>query len=120
MLDSFKRSIIKKIKLATEEIGFFTVTNHGIPLPQIENLLSTCKKFFYLPKNEKIKIAPKKWNHNTETIYRGYFPSEVNGKEGLDIGDPKLTIDMNNLQNGIYYLVIRDNYKSILKRIIKN
>ena len=25
------------------------------------------------------------------------FPSEVNGKEGLDIGDPKLTSDMNEL-----------------------
>ena len=95
--NSNSEKIIKKIKLASEEIGFFTVTNHGISLPQIENLLSTCKKFFYLPKEEKIKIAPKKWNHNTDTIYRGYFPSEVNGKEGLDIGDPKLTSDMNEL-----------------------
>ena len=54
------KNIIKKIKLASEEIGFFTVTNHGIPLHQIENLLTTCKKFFYLPEEEKIKIAPKK------------------------------------------------------------
>tara|TARA_B100000965_G_C19495532_1_gene715039 strand:+ start:175 stop:1155 length:981 start_codon:yes stop_codon:yes gene_type:complete len=90
-------AVTKKIKEASENIGFFTVTNHGIPISKIENLLNTCKKFFYLPKEEKIKIAPKKWNSNTNTVYRGYFPSEVNGKEGLDIGDPKLTPEMHNL-----------------------
>ena len=96
--DPIKSDIVaKNIKEASENIGFFTVTNHGIPISKIENLLSTCKKFFYLPKAEKIKIAPKKWNPNTETVYRGYFPSEVNGKEGLDIGDPKLTHNMHDL-----------------------
>ena len=29
--NSNSEAIIKKIKLASEEIGFFTVTNHGIP-----------------------------------------------------------------------------------------
>ncbi len=90
-------TVAKNIKDASENIGFFTVTNHGIPISKIENLLSTCKKFFYLPKEEKIKIAPKKWNPKTDTIYRGYFPSEVNGKEGLDIGDPTLTPNMHDL-----------------------
>ena len=89
--------ITEQIKKASEDIGFFTITNHGIPISKIENLLSTCRKFFYLSSNDKLKIAPKKWNPNTETVYRGYFPSSVNGKEGLDIGDPQLTNDMTDL-----------------------
>jgi len=32
-------------------------------------------------------LAPKKWNKKNKNLYRGYFPSDVNGKEGLDIGD---------------------------------
>ena len=89
--------ISKNIKKASEDIGFFTVTNHGIPISKIDNLLKTCKKFFYLDEEEKLKIAPKKWNPNTNTVYRGYFPSSVNGKEGLDIGDPLLKQNMVDL-----------------------
>ena len=85
------KQIAKSIKEASEDIGFFTVTNHGIPISKIENLLKTCKKFFYLPEEDKLKIAPKKWNPNTNTVYRGYFPNDVNGKEGLDLGDLKVT-----------------------------
>ena len=77
------KQVSKNIKKASEEIGFFTVTNHGIPISKIDNLLKTCKKFFYLNEEEKLKIAPKKWNPNTNTVYRGYFPSSVNGKEGF-------------------------------------
>ncbi len=91
------KQIAKSIKEASEDIGFFTVTNHGIPISKINNLLKTCKKFFYLPEEDKLKIAPKKWNPNTNTVYRGYFPSSVNGKEGLDIGDPLLKQDMAEL-----------------------
>ena len=91
------KQIAKSIKEASEDIGFFTVTNHGIPISKIKNLLKTCKKFFYLPEEDKLKIAPKKWNPNTNTVYRGYFPSSVNGKEGLDIGDPLLKQDMADL-----------------------
>ena len=32
----------------------------------------------------------KKWNKKNKNLYRGYFPNDVNGKEGLDIGDLKL------------------------------
>lgn len=85
------KNVSKEIKKASEEIGFFTVTGHGISNTKIEKLLSTCRHFFYSSDKEKLKIAPKKWNPNTDTVYRGYFPSSVNGKEGLDIGDLKVT-----------------------------
>ena len=40
---------------------------------------------------KKRKLSPKKWNKKNKNLYRGYFPNDVNGKEGLDIGDLKVT-----------------------------
>ena len=126
--DSYK-NVAKEIKKASEEIGFFTVTGHGISNAKIDKLLSTCRHFFHSPDKEKLKIAPKKWNPNTNTVYRGYFPSSVNGKEGLDIGDPQLSDDMKDLLvkekfevnhdmsylNPEWQIVIDDYYNSIFE-----
>ena len=49
------------------------------------------ENFFKLNKKNKLKLAPKKWNKKNKNIYRGYFPNDVNGKEGLDLGDLKVT-----------------------------
>jgi len=88
---------IKKIKKACEEVGFFTVINHGISKISVEKILSNGRKFFSLPLEQKLTFAPQKWNKKNNTFYRGYFPSTVNGKEGLDIGDPLLTTSMKEL-----------------------
>jgi len=126
--DNYK-NVAKEIKKASEEIGFFTVTGHGISNAKIDKLLSTCRHFFHSTNEEKLKIAPKKWNPNTNTVYRGYFPSSVNGKEGLDIGDPQLSHDMKDLLvkekfevnhdmsylNPEWQIVIDDYYNSIFE-----
>ena len=66
----------------------------------------------------KMKLAPKKWNKINKNVYRGYFPYDVNGKEGLDIGDLKVTkqyaLKLNN--PFIEYL---DLNKAINKKSIK-
>ena len=114
------QNVAKEIKKASEEVGFFTVTGHGISNDKIDLILSTCRKFFHSPDEEKIKIAPKKWNSNTDTVYRGYFPSSVNGKEGLDIGDPRLSSDMKDLLSKEKFEVNHDmsylnpNWQSII------
>ena len=118
--DNDYQNVAKEIKKASEEVGFFTVTGHGISNEKIEQILSTCRHFFHSPDEEKIKIAPKKWNTNTDTVYRGYFPSSVNGKEGLDIGDPRLTLDMKDLLSKEKFEVNHDmsylnpNWQSII------
>ena len=118
--DNDYQNVAKEIKKASEEVGFFTVTGHGISNEKIERILSTCRHFFHSPDEEKIKIAPKKWNANTDTVYRGYFPSSVNGKEGLDIGDPRLTLDMKDLLSKEKFEVNHDmsylnpNWQSII------
>ena len=82
---------INKIKKACINIGFFQVIGHGINKKNINNITSVGHKFFNLPKKNKKKLSPKKWNYKNKNIYRGYFPKDVNGKEGLDIGDLKVT-----------------------------
>ena len=82
---------IKNIEKACIDIGFFQVTGHGISLNKIKKICKVGNKFFKSKKTIKKKLAPKKWNKSNKNIYRGYFPNDVNGKEGLDIGDTKVT-----------------------------
>ena len=85
------RNTIKKIEKACVEVGFFQVTGHGINIKKIENICKIGDNFFNSSENNKKKLAPKKWNRKNKNIYRGYFPNTVNGKEGLDLGDLKIT-----------------------------
>ena len=87
---------INKIKKACINIGFFQITGHGISQKDIKNICKIGNKFFNSSEKNKKKLAPKKWNKKNRNIYRGYFPNSVNGKEGLDLGDLKIT--PNNLK----------------------
>ena len=82
---------IKEIEKACVNIGFFQITGHGINLKEIYKICDIGNKFFNLSDNNKRKLSPKKWNKKNKNFYRGYFPNDVNGKEGLDIGDLKVT-----------------------------
>ena len=82
---------INKIKEACMNIGFFQVIGHGINKKNIKNICNVGNKFFNSSERNKKKLSPKKWNNKNKNIYRGYFPNDVNGKEGLDIGDLKIT-----------------------------
>ena len=81
---------INKIKEACVNIGFFQITGHGISQKDIKNICKIGNKFFNSSEKNKKKLAPKKWNKKNKNTYRGYFPNSVNGKEGLDLGDPKI------------------------------
>ncbi|MDC0249918.1 isopenicillin N synthase family oxygenase [Candidatus Pelagibacter sp.] len=82
---------INKIKKACINIGFFQIIGHGISQKDIENICKIGNKFFNSSEKTKKKLAPKKWNKKNKNTYRGYFPNSVNGKEGLDLGDLKIT-----------------------------
>ena len=82
---------IKKIEKACAEVGFFQVIGHGIEIKKINNICKIGNKFFNSSEKNKKKLAPKKWNSKNKNLYRGYFPNSVNGKEGLDLGDLKIT-----------------------------
>jgi len=109
---------INKVKKACINIGFFQVTGHGINKKNIKNICNVGNKFFNSSKDNKIKLAPKKWNYKNKNIYRGYFPNDVNGKEGLDIGDLKVTKKYANIKKKQYIEYINLN-KSFDKKSIK-
>ena len=83
--------IFKQIQKACIEVGFFQIVGHGIEKNLIHKISKTAHIFFNSKVENKYKLAPKKWNKSNNNIYRGYFPSYVNGKEGLDIGDPLIS-----------------------------
>jgi len=109
---------IKEIEKACINIGFFQVVGHGISSKKINNICKVGNKFFKLSKKNKKKISPKKWNPQNKNIYRGYFPSDVNGKEGLDIGDLNVTQKYATKLNN-QYIEYLNLGKSIDKKSIK-
>ena len=109
---------INKIKKACINIGFFQITGHGISKKNIKNTCMVGNKFFNSSEKNKKKLSPKKWNSKNKNIYRGYFPDDVNGKEGLDIGDLKVSQKYaQKLRN--QYIEYLDLTKSIDKKSIK-
>ena len=109
---------INKIKKACINIGFFQITGHGISQKKIKNICNVGNKFFNSSEKNKRKLSPKKWNSKNKNIYRGYFPNDVNGKEGLDIGDLKVSQKYaKKLRN--QYIEYLDLTKSIDKKSIK-
>ena len=84
----------------------------------IKNILNVGHKFFNSSEKNKKKLAPKKWNKKNNNVYRGYFPNDVNGKEGLDIGDLKVTQKYASSKKNRYIEYLNLN-KSIDKKSIK-
>ena len=110
---------IKKIEKACVDVGFFQVTGHGINIEEIENICKIGNTFFNSSEKNKKKLAPKKWNKKNKNIYRGYFPNSVNGKEGLDLGDLKITEKDSKIYKSSYIEYLNLN-KSLSKSSIKS
>lgn len=78
------------LRKAFEEIGFAVVTGHGVDAGLLTGIVDAAHAFFALSDEEKRESAPRRWNERATNRYRGYFPADVHGKEGLDLGDPRL------------------------------
>ena len=96
------KKVLKQIESACINVGFFQVIGHGINPSEIKKLTILGNKFFNFERKKKFLLAPKKWNNKNKNLYRGYFPSKVNGKEGLDIGDLKVTRRYSNYLKNQY------------------
>ena len=111
-------NIVKQIESACAKIGFFQITGHGISIKKIKTLCNVGNNFFKSTSKNKNKLAPKKWNKSNKNIYRGYFPNNVNGKEGLDIGDLRVTKNFSNKIKNRYIEYV-DLKKSFNKKDIE-
>ena len=110
--------ILKKIEQACTKVGFFQIIGHGIRQNDIKKITKVGNRFFNLKSEKKFKLAPRKWNKKNKNLYRGYFPNDVNGKEGLDIGDLKITKAYSKKINTKYIEFIELN-KCFKKKSIK-
>ena len=97
------RDLLAGLRGACAEIGFVTVTGHGVAAKLIEETFACAHEFFALGEELKLEVSPRAWNPTNANSYRGYFPSRVNGKEGLDIGEPELDPSMTELLSRSYY-----------------
>ncbi|MFQ5957986.1 MAG: isopenicillin N synthase family dioxygenase [Alphaproteobacteria bacterium] len=71
------------IGAACRDIGFFYVTNHGVPQELIDRLFDESRRFFALPEEEKMRV-----HIGNSPNHRGYFPI---GGENVD---PEHTFDV--------------------------
>ncbi len=81
-----RRQVALKIGEACRNIGFFYVTNHGIPEALIQRTLGEAKRFFALPAEQKAEIAIEK-----SPCHRGWFQL---GGENLDPAKQKAAGDL--------------------------
>ncbi|KAL4928791.1 uncharacterized protein BDV17DRAFT_90714 [Aspergillus undulatus] len=59
--DSRIKEITNELIHAAENVGFFTITNHGVSTPEIESMFQLSETFFSLPAETKSTVP---WNPN--------------------------------------------------------
>ena len=74
-----RRAVASLIDQTCRELGFFTITGHGVPLAALEMLRSTAHEFFSLPLLEKRRAT-----HPVPRTPRGYIAL---GVEALSYGN---------------------------------
>ena len=95
---SAKLNVAKQIDEACRSNGFFSIKNHGID--NLDSLEGESFRFFkQLTQEQRLELAPNKWNPTNPNTYRGYFPAKVDGKEGYDICNPTLCSDNDLILN---------------------
>ena len=95
-----KIRVSQSIRHACETVGFFQIIGHGIDEELFNEMIIEARRFFSQSPDEKHRYAVHKWNPSNKNTYRGYFPSSVNGKEGLDMSSPYLNAEDEFVKEG--------------------
>ncbi|TFK27688.1 2OG-Fe(II) oxygenase [Coprinopsis marcescibilis] len=66
---ALRRELVSKVRDACIRVGFFYVSNHGIPERVIEDALNSAKQYFALPLAQKLELENKK-----QANFKGYSP----------------------------------------------
>lgn len=92
-----RENFYKKLRFIAREIGFFYLVGHNISADTREQLLTTTKQFFALPKAEKDIISMEYSKH-----FRGYTAStqentrnQPDYREQIDIGEELSALQLN-------------------------
>ncbi len=98
--EEIKFNVSQAIRRACETVGFFQVVGHNIDERLIDAMVVEARRFFSQTPDQKHHYAVHKWNSANRNTYRGYFPSSVNGKEGLDMCSPHLNSEHELVKKG--------------------
>ena len=71
-----RRTVAAQIGDACERVGFFYLTNHGVPQDLIDEAFATAKTFYEQPSAERMRSAA------TLDHWRGYVPSKIEAEGG--------------------------------------
>jgi isopenicillin N synthase-like dioxygenase len=95
-----KLHVSRAIRRACETVGFVQVIDHGVNERLFDAMIFEARRFFAQSPDEKRRYTVHKWNPLNKNTYRGYFPSSVNGKEGLDMSSPYLDPEYELVKQG--------------------
>ncbi len=84
-----KKAVAARIGAACDDIGFFYVVNHNVPVETIDNAVALADKFFKSPESERLKVKSDKNNRGYrevgDVVHRNGKPS---ARDNFDIGFP--------------------------------
>ena len=84
--DASGRQVADRIGEACRRIGFFYVTNHGIPQATIDALIAETRRFFHLPLEEKLKVDIMGVQRHRGYVPHGGLYADVNARPDLQEG----------------------------------
>ncbi len=84
-----KAAVAKRIGAACNDIGFFYVVNHNVPLQTIDRAVAMADRFFGLPEAERLKIKADSNNRGYRDIWDSVHRNgKTNAKDSFDLGFP--------------------------------
>ena len=84
-----KAAVAERIGAACDDIGFFYVVNHNVPLQTIDRAVAMADRFFGLPEAERLKIKADSNNRGYRDIWDSVHRNgKTNAKDSFDLGFP--------------------------------
>lgn len=84
-----KKAVAARIGAACDEIGFFYVVNHNVPVATIDRAVAVADRFFAQPESEKLKVKSDKNNRGYrevgDVVHANGKPS---ARDNFDLGFP--------------------------------
>ena len=84
-----RKAVAARIGAACDDIGFFYVVNHNVPVDLIDGAVAMADRFFHLPEAERLKVKADSNNRGYRDIWDSVHRNgKTNAKDSFDLGFP--------------------------------
>jgi isopenicillin N synthase-like dioxygenase len=84
-----RQAAAARIGAACDDIGFFYVVNHNVPVGTIDHAVAMADRFFHLPEAERLKVKADSNNRGYRDIWDSVHRNgKTNAKDSFDLGFP--------------------------------